>query len=206
MLPHARPITLVLTTLFAAACADTTHPSEVNAEELITTVVLVAHPVDGSDDVTATWADPESDGSPVVDVLLLNANTTYELTVAFLNEAADPSVNQTPEIEAESDQHQLFFTGGSVNSPATGSTDGILTLSYADADVNGLPVGLKDTLEVGKAGDASLQVVLRHLPPEGGVPVKVEGLAEQLAASGLASLPGETDAQVEFAVTVEAAR
>ena len=128
------------------------------------------------------------------------------LTVAFLNEAADPSVNQTPEIEAESDQHQLFFTGGSVNSPATGSTDGILTLSYADADVNGLPVGLKDTLEVGKAGDASLQVVLRHLPPEGGVPVKVEGLAEQLAASGLASLPGETDAQVEFAVTVEAAR
>ena len=44
---------------------------------------------------------------------------------------------------------------------------------------------------------------LRHLPPQNDVAVKTATLAEDAAAGGLASLPGEPDAAVDFTVTVE---
>jgi hypothetical protein len=46
-------------------------------------------------------------------------------------------------------------------------------------------------------------VTLRHLPPENDTPVKTGTLAEDLAAGGIESLPGETDVSVDFAVEVQ---
>jgi hypothetical protein len=48
-----------------------------------------------------------------------------------------------------------------------------------------------------------LTVTLRHLPPENETAVKVAGLAEDAAASGIESLPGDTDVSVDLDVEVQ---
>jgi hypothetical protein len=186
------------------ACGDTTNPEEVNAEEVITTVSLSFSPASGGDALTFAWADPENDGSPVVDPIVLADAEDYTLTVSFLNELEDPAEDITEEVAAESDQHQVFFTGTAVEGPATGdNADAVVTQSYEDTDVNGFPVGLSNTVATLGVGGGTFIVTLRHLPPENDAAVKTGTLAEGVAVDGLDGLPGETDAMVEFALTVE---
>lgn len=189
--------------LLAPACSDVENPGEQNVEEVITTVQL-----DFVDDAGATstfsWSDPEADGSPVIDDVLLPSGGTWTVSVSFLNALEEPAEDITVEVEAEGDQHQVFFTGSAVEGPATGENpDAVIAHSYADADENGFPVGIENSVEALAAGTGTLTVTLRHLPPQNDVAVKTATLAEDAAAGGLASLPGDTDAAVDFTVTVE---
>lgn len=183
--------------LLLAACTDTTQPEDGDEGELITTVVLTLTPTSGGEAITATWADPEADGDPEVDAILLADAEDYALSVAFLDELADPAVDITEEISDEAEEHQVFFTGDAVE------TDGILGHAYDDSDANGLPLGLVNTLETIAVGSGTLTVTLQHLPPEGDVVVKVAGLEDQVASGGVGAIGGDTDVQVSFAVTVE---
>jgi hypothetical protein len=190
--------------LFAVACSDVNNPEEVNENEVITTVSLTFTPAAGGDSLTFAWADPENDGSPVIDDVVLSDADDYTLDVSFLNELADPTEDITEEVDAESDQHQVFFTGTAVDGPATGENpDAVITHAYADEDANGLPVGLANDISTLGVGTGMMTVTLRHLPPENDTAVKVEGLAEDVAADGIENLPGETDASVDFAVEVQ---
>lgn len=177
---------LPLAILALGACTDPENPEETNEEEVITTVELT---LDGE---TYVWADIEQDGSPLVDDIVLAADSTYTLDVRFLNELEDPAEDITEEVDAESHEHQLFFT-----------TDGPFTYAYDDADANGLPVGLSGTLSTGSAGTGMLGVLLRHLPEQDGAAQKVAGLEDTFAADGPSALPGGSDADVSFAITVE---
>jgi hypothetical protein len=195
---------LVLSVLCAVACGDVDKPQEVNENEIITTVSLTFSPLSGGDPLSFAWADPENDGGPVVDDILLSDAEDYVLEVSFLNELADPPEDITGEVEAEGDQHQVFFTGSAVEGPATGDNpDAVISHTYGDEDENGLPLGLVNDISTLGAGVGGLTVTLRHLPPENDSPVKVEGLAEAAATGGMESLPGEADASVDFVVTVE---
>ena len=78
---------------------------EVNPNEVMTTVKLTFTPTSGGESFVATWADPENDGSPVIDDLTLTNGETYTVSVEFLNELVDPTVNVTPEIQDEMDEH-----------------------------------------------------------------------------------------------------
>jgi hypothetical protein len=194
---------LALIPLLLAACADTEKPLENNEEELITTVVLDFIPASGSA-TSFTWADPEADGSPVVDDITLADGETYAVSVSFLNELEDPAEDITEEVDAESDQHQVFFTGSAVNGPATGDNPAaVVSHAYTDTDANGFPVGLTNTVTTFMPGSGTLTLTLRHLPPENDVAVKTGTLAEDAAAGGIAALPGDTDVSVDFALTVE---
>ena len=175
--------TLFVALLALAACKGVETPTEANPEEVITTVELT---IDGT---VYTWSDPEQDGSPEVDPIELPGAGSWSIGVAFLNEQSNPVEDITGEVEAESDEHQVFF-----------GTPSPLGYTYGDTDANGLPVGLAGTLEASGAGSVDLRVMLRHLPAEGGVPVKVDGLADTFADGG--TLPGEADADVTFPVTV----
>ena len=189
--------------LLATACTDVENPDNEDEGEVITTVELRLTPQAGGDALTFTWTDPENDGDPVVDVVDLSDETEYDLSVSFFNALEDPPEDITPEIVDEADEHQVFFTGTAVQGPATGDNPGaVLTHAYADVDADGSPIGLQNTLSTGGDGQGSLVVTLRHLPAQGGAPVKTATLAEDAAAGGLDSLPGEVDAQVEFSVTV----
>ena len=77
---------LLLAALAAAGCKDVEDPHEHNEGEVITTVVLSFAPQSGGDALEFTWADPEDDGSPVIDDIALSDADDYEVSVSFLNE------------------------------------------------------------------------------------------------------------------------
>ncbi|MFZ5482014.1 MAG: type 1 periplasmic binding fold superfamily protein [Myxococcota bacterium] len=190
--------------LALAACGDVTKPEETNPQEVITTVALTFTPASGGVPLAFAWADPENDGDPVIDDVVLSDAEDYGLAVSFLNELEDPAEDITEEVAAESDEHQIFYTGSAIEGPATGENAGaVVAHAYDDSDANGLPVGLSNTISTLGVGNGTLTVTLRHLPPENDVATKTATLAEDVAAGGFEAIPGETDAQVEFPVLVE---
>ena len=174
------------------ACEGVDEPGDDTEEgEVITTVVLEL--VGSTDTITATWADPEDDGDPVIDDITLTAGETYAMSVSFLNELEDPAEDITEEIMDEDDEHQVFFTGTAVDGPAEDNAGAPTTHAYADTDANGLPVGLENDLTAEAAGNGMFTVTLRHLPPEDGVEVKVADMAETVATSGFGAIGGDNE-------------
>ena len=195
-------VTVLACLLVLPACSDAEKPAETNAEEVITTVELTLTPA-GASPFVATWDDTDGDGTPAVDPITLADAGAYTLGVRFLNALEDPAEDITTEVDAESDEHQVFVTGSAVTGPASALSSAFVRHAYADTDANGLPVGLSNTLEALDTGSGEFVVTLQHLPAESGVAVKVAGLAEIVAAEGFSAIPGEPDASVTFPLTIE---
>lgn len=185
-----------------------THDDE--DTELISTITLT-FTSEAGDTVTASFTDDDGDGgaSGIAEPIELSPDTTYSLTVQFLNELEDPSEDITEEVREEAEDHQVFFYGASVNGPASDG-DGVLTHAYADLESDygenlvgdDLPLGLSNTLTTGAAAtDGELRVMLRHLPDLNGAPQKTSDLGMLLSAGD--ALPGEADADVRFDVSVQ---
>ncbi len=189
--------------LSAVGCVDVATPDPPdNEQEVITTVKVTFTPAGGGNALEFAFADPENDGSPVIDDVALENGTSYTMAVAFLNELEDPAEDITAEVEEESDEHQVFVYGSGVSGPATGeNAAALVTHAYADTDANDLPVGLSNTITATAAGSAELKVMLRHLPVENETAQKVADLAAALAAGE--TLPGEPDVDVTFPLVVE---
>lgn len=189
---------------------DTGHDH--GESEIITTVTLTFTPQGGGDAVVAAFSDPDGAGgvSGMAEPIVLTAGTTYDLAVAFTNELGSPAEDITAEVEEEAESHQIFITGTGVSGPAAGDDpSAVVVQAYADtestygADTDGadLPVGLAHTITAAAAGAGTFSVQLQHMPPLNGEALKVAGLAEQLAMG--MPLPGDTDAAVEFELTVQ---
>jgi len=188
------------------------HDHDGHNHGLTTTVILNFAPLDGGDILSFSWSDPENDGNPIIDDIVLpdgsdmaeHAARTYDVTVELWNDLEDPAEEVTPEILEQDDAHQFFFMGSAVEGPATGENpDAIVEHAYADFDANGLPLGSENTFTTLALGSGALRVVLRHMPPEDGNPVKVEGLAETVAQDGFGAIGGGDDVDVTFDLTVE---
>lgn len=200
--------TLCLLWLGAACACDNDDGGDLGeATEIITTVRLTFTPSMGGAAVEAVFRDPDGDGgmAPSIDAIALAPMQTYDLTVAFANELVTPAEDITEEIMAEATAHQLFFYGSAVDGPAATHPGAALTHAYADTEADygsggALPVGLDNTITTA-TGQGELTVMLRHMPPLNGTAQKHDGLAASLAAGE--ALPGEVDAQVTFAVTVQ---
>ena len=196
----------------APACADHDdhdhhgddhHGHDHHENEVFTTVTLTFTPASGGDAIVASWADPEADGSPVIDPVNLTNGETYSVTVQFFNELEDPAEEMTPEVLDEDDEHQVFFFGSAVSGPSSDSADAVVAQAYDDEDGNGFPLGLSNTFEAVAAGTGTMSVVLRHMPTVNGATVKTATLADDLKSGGVTALPGSTDINVDFEVTVE---
>jgi hypothetical protein len=185
----------------SVSCGDPGQPQ--NEAEVFTTVSLTLVPTAGGPTIVAAFADPDGDGGnpPTIQPINLSNGKTYAGAVKFLNELAVPAADITLEVADEGDQHQVFFTGTAVNGPASDRPGAALTHSYSDADVNGLPIGLKSQF-VAITGTGQLTLTLRHMPPLNGNAVKIAGLATIVKTSGLTAIGGETDVQVTFPVDV----
>lgn len=186
---------------FAACGEDASGPG--NEEEVISRVELVMAPMGGGATVTAVFDDPDGDGGepPTIDAITLTMGVTYATSVRFLNALETPAEDITVEVRDEGAEHQVFFTGTAVTGPASDRPGAALTHAYTDTDVNGLPVGLENTL-VAAPGTGELTVTLRHLPPVNDQAVKTAALAGDVRVSGFTALPGATDAQVTFPVAI----
>jgi len=204
-MPIAASILLTL-----SACSDVEghdhdgHDHHDHEHEVMTTVILTFTDIATAEELVFTWADPENDGSPVVDDILLVDGVDYAVGLQILNELEEPAEDITPEIADEDDEHQFFFTGSAVEGPATGANpDAVVVHAYADTDINGLPLGLENDILTVAAGSGDFTVTLRHMPPESGNAVKVEGLAEDVAEGGFSSIGGADDIQITYSLTVE---
>jgi len=189
---------LLIPILLTAACKDdTTNPNEV-----ITTIQLSFSPATGSP-MVFEFNDPDGDGGQAgtAQPITLTKDLTFTLDVRFLNRTVTPEEDTTMEVMDEGFQHMLFFTGSAVKGPATNNATAPLTQAYADMDVNGLPIGLKDTIMTA-AGTGTMTVTLRHMPPEE-PPAKSADSPTAVKNGGFAAIGGSTDATADFMVTVQ---
>jgi hypothetical protein len=186
-----------------AGCDDGGGGGTDNENEVITTVTLTFTPAAGGQPVTAVFDDPDGDGgaAPTKTPANLAAGATYALAVRFENRLETPAEDITQEVNDESDEHQIFFTGSAVNGPASNQPSAPLTHAYTDKDANDLPIGLASSI-MARAGTGQLTVTLRHMPQVNGQAVKTATTAAQVRDAGFAGLGGTTDAQVTFDVNV----
>lgn len=173
----------------------------VTEPELITTVILDFAPTAGVSSIFE-FDDPDGDGGdpPIIDDIVL-ASGDYTLTVRFQNRLEDPPEEITEEIEDESADHLLLFTGSAVVGPATDNLSGPLTQGYADEDANGLPIGLSNDITA-TVGTGILSVTLRHMPPEE-PPRKAADTLDLVRSGGVNAIGGSSDVDVSFDVTVQ---
>jgi hypothetical protein len=191
--------TIALLTLLAG-CGDPGGSSTIN--EVISRVQLDFRLNGAGDAIRFMFDDPDGDGgAPGTSEPINLAPGSYQLNVFFLNALEDPPEDITIEVRDEGVEHQVFFTGSAVVGPATMNTTGPLMHSYADEDINHLPIGLTDMM-VATPGTGELVVTLRHMPPEE-PPEKSADAAAQVASGGFSAIGGSTDAQVMFNVTVQ---
>lgn len=185
------------------ACGGDSDHGHDHENEFITTVTLTFTPEGGGNPQIFKFDDPDHEGgqAPTVDDIDLAAGS-YELTVAFANGLEEPPEDITEEIEDESDEHQLFFTGSAVNGPASNNAGAPLTHTYGDKDGDGNPVGLVNNV-VAAAGTGELVVTLRHLPLVNDEPAKTSTLADEVRSGGISSILGRTDVHVTFSVEVK---
>ncbi len=176
---------LFFTGLLFTACSndDDSVPEIVNEDEVITTLIVSLSADGEAAPITLQTRDLDGDGPnpPVFTVSgNLAAGTTYNGTIAVLNETVSPPEDITEEVEEEADEHQFFYTVGSGLN---------VTTEYGNLDSDGNPLGTEFTLTTGEASSGTLTFTLRHEPKK--------------PNTGLADAGGETDIAASFNVTIE---
>lgn len=157
-------------------------PPPVNEEELITKVELTF--TDEVSGETYVWmqSDPDGDGGnpPIQSVDTLPANASFSMEVRLFNETENPVEEITVEIEEEDEEHQLFFE---LNDGAS------MSIQYSDADGNGYPIGLSNSVSTGDSETVQLTVILRHNP---------EKSADGVSEGNIDNAGGDTDVEITF--------
>ena len=168
-----------------SSCDNEPEDDEINEEEVITTMSFTLTATNGNT-VVLSFLDLDGDGgnAPTISGGTLEANTTYSGTILLLNEAEDPSEDVTEEVREEDDEHQFFFQS---------TIDG-LSVDYNDADDNGNPLGISNTVTTGAAGSGTLTVTLRHEP--------MKEIASVMNGD-IIEAGGETDIEVVFPIEIQ---
>lgn len=167
-------------------------------EEVINEIILTFTPTGEGDPVSASFVDPDGEGvaNPTIEDINLAANTTYEMSISFLNTLGMEAEDITEEIQEEDDEHMLFyeFTADIFSDPTgDGNIDNRADpLVYNDQDDNGQPVGLLTNWTTGGATSSSgnFRVLLKHQP--GG---------QKTATSD--STVGGTDVDIAFSINIQ---
>lgn len=183
---------------FLSSCNEDDEPTKEDTPELITKATLTFTPAGGGAAITATATDPDGEG--VQDIAIdgpinLAADRSYILTIALINELADPNgaeYNITEEVKMEGDEHMFFYawTNNVFADPAgNGNIDNRADdVNYNDEDVNSRPIGLSTSWTTAGASTGKFRVVLKHQP--------------QLKTPTSTSTTGETDLDIEFDINV----
>ncbi len=184
-----KSITAMAIGLFAlSSCTkEKTDPVIPNEEELITTFTYTLISSDLSDTATFVFKDLDGPGgnAPELTSDTLLANTLYNGSLTLLNEQEVPAEDITEEVEEEGAEHQFFYDTKNTLS---------INILYADADIDGNPIGLKTTLETMGAENGVLQITLRHMPDK---------TAPGVADNDITNAGGETDIEVSFDVEIQ---
>ena len=177
---------LALGTLVACSEDEPETPLIPNEEELITTLKWQLISADEQDTLNFLFRDVDGDGgaAPTIETMDLKANTTYSASVQLLNELENPAEDITEEVSTEAEEHQFFY-----ESNISG-----LSVSYADSDLNGNPVGISTSISTTDTSNGALTITLLHMPDK---------FANGVAAGDITQAGGETDISVSFNLNVQ---
>jgi hypothetical protein len=180
-------LAMALTAIVFSGCKKKEDPPPVNQGELITTVRLTFTAQGSNIPTTYVFRDLDGDGSApptTKDQIMLDKNTTYEMSIELLDESKNPVEDITEEIEEEKEEHLFVYTPSPAN---------IMIVNITDRDANNLPVGLKAEVTAGTnaISNGSLKVQLRHQPPVNNQPTK----------NG-SPTPGSDDVNIDFNVMI----
>lgn len=160
---------------------DVTTPPVVNSEELITTFrITFTDPAGVQPTVVAQFVDLDGAGGnapSTFDTIRLAANTTYNASIALLNESVNPADDITVEVQAEDQDHLFCFS-------PTGTLNLIITRTDSDGTYE---VGLLSSWVTQAISTGETTITLKHQPG-----VK-NGQCE----------PGETDVELTFHTIIE---
>lgn len=196
-------VCIVVLFVFISSCGGD-DPKKEDVPELVTKVTLTFAPPGGIP-VVATATDPDGEGVQNITVdgpINLSSNKTYVLTIQLVNGLApvnSAAHNITAEVEAEGDEHQIFFawTNNAFADPAgNGNIDNRSdAVNYTGGtnskDKNSRPLGLTTTWTTGASTSTggTFRVLLKHLP----------GLKSDTSDSNT----GETDLDISFTLNVQ---
>ncbi|MDO6390903.1 hypothetical protein Q4E40_12250 [Pontibacter sp. BT731] len=144
-----------------SACKDEAEPEPDHEHDVVTTVTLTLTPANGGQAVTATWEDLDGPGgkAPVIEQLVLSANTTYNGSITFASEEAHGDHHDThdltADIRAEGTAHEIFYQV---------TPQGLVAFSKTDKDAGGLPIGLETAATTTAAGAGKVRIILKHQP------------------------------------------
>lgn len=183
--------------IFFCGC-DNDDPKKEDTPELITRMTLTfTSSTDAPVIVTAT--DPDGEGLQNMTIdgpINLSPSKSYALSIQLINQlvpSSDPSYNMTDEVQAEADEHMIFFswTNNVFNDPTgNGNIDSRADdVNYEDTDVNSLPLGLETFWTTSGVSAGRFRVLLKHQPG--------------LKTSTSSSTTGETDLDIEFTINVQ---
>ena len=160
------------------SCEKDTTGDPDNESELITTVSITFTPASGAAK-SFKWTDKDGEGglAPVIESIVLAANTSYTISTSFLDESKSPVENITEEILEESNDHLVCYA-------VSGSAPAV---QITDQDKKKNPLGLAGTIKTTTAGNGSIKVSLKHTP-------------DKKASTPCST--GETDVEVTFPVTI----
>jgi hypothetical protein len=165
-------------TIFSFSCEKDTSEYPEDELELITTVSLTFTPATGSAK-SFKWTDKDGTGglAPVIESIVLAANTSYTISAEFFDESKSPAYNVTEDIQEDGYEHLVCYTS-SGSAPA---------VQITDLDKKKDPLGLAGTAKTTTAGNGSLKISLKHIPDK---------------KSATPCSTGETDIEVTFPVTI----
>lgn len=174
---HALLLTLSLSVFFSSCKKDDDQDPD-NDQELITTVKVTLKKSDVDTGQTFEWKDIDGAGGqdPVIQTISVDPNSTYSMTVEFLDESKNPAENITGEILEEAEDHMVLFI------PEARLNFAVMSL---DTDANNQLIGLENRVVTGTSSTGNLRIILKHQPDK----TKPD-------------TTGETDVDVTFPVTV----
>lgn len=180
---QAATMAVMAGSVMLAGCGESsTEPG--GESEVISRVTLTLTPASGGAALTTYIDDTDGKGpkapSAQFGVPALVKGVTYAGTVKFENRLTSPAEDITTEVQAEANEHRVFYT-------VTGSG---VTITTTDVDGQSRPLGLRFNAAVGSSATAgAVRVVLCHY----------DGVAKTAAATSCTS---ETDVDLSFNYTI----
>lgn len=172
-------IVLPLSMAFLACSSDDDNPAPINEGEEINQVILTFTNQTTAETSEFTWVDGDN-GVPVT----LDSGSTYDVSVQFLDASNPADIEDvTLEVIGEADEHQVFYE-------IQGNLVNITSANDDETDSNGNNLGIRTVWQTFTAGESTVRVFLVHEP------VAKTGDTRN-------DLGGETDAQVDFNITLE---
>lgn len=182
---------LILSLIFTGCSDDDDHDDHshpVNEEEVITTVEVTLS--DGTNSYVLIWEDLDGDGPdlPIITGATIPSNS-YDAEIQLYNKTLDPTDDEyvvTTEILEEDVDHQFFFNASNGLN--------VFNFVYADADVDGNPIGQQFIIEDVSGSGGDLNIVLLHEPNKN---------ADGVSDGDITNAGGDTDIDITFPIIVQ---